>query len=184
MNTTTTTKLAKLWQVSLYSTPSLSQEEQDKIDNYNKIIWFQKQLEKDIEKKVNGGVNQRGERIDSNALIYEQLINVEMFASNAIAKDFGFDYADILNETDSKGNPIGKFQNKKILNNGAQLQLSSEFSLDAYKGPLEHVQTSFIRKQIKENQALIDKYQSKLKSRNISKKQLTEKIKELSYANL
>jgi len=162
-----TTNKQTLGNVSLYHLPEYTQEEQAQIDNYNKILWFQKQLEKDIDKQVNGGVNQKGERIDSNTLIYEQIINVEMFASNAIAKDFGFDYADIIKEESKDGKPIGKFQNKKILNKGAQFQLTSSFSLDAFKGPLEKVQADFVQKQIDANKKIIDKY-TKQTQKNLS----------------
>lgn len=89
----------KLGSISLYDeVPEYTEEEQKKIDDYNRVLAYQDYYEKDLAKVYNGKIDLQGQRIDSNGVVHEKLVNIEMFATNTINNLFGLGLEKIENK--------------------------------------------------------------------------------------
>ena len=128
------------------------------IEGYNKILWYQKNYEKDLNNWI---IDLNGERIDSNWILQEKLVNIEIFSFNAINNLFWLG--------------LEKIGNKKVLNKGVDLWTSTN-TIDSY-GPEWNLQIKKWKERVEKQQAEVQRIYNNFKNKNITKKEALEKIR-------
>lgn len=173
----------KLGSISLYDDiTEYTEKEKEKIDDYNKILAYQDWYEKDLSKVYNGKIDLQGQRIDSNGVVYEKLVNIEIFATNTINNIFGLGLEKIENKKS-----VNKYIYKDNDNKKSKIGLTddgvlvSEFSKQAEQWPLEYVNRAYLRNQkefLQKAQAEIEYLEGlNRKNKNIKQKRKIQSVR-------